>query len=116
MCALEGCVGMIYPGAFNTVTGPLHWTLLQRCRAVDNQMFVATCSPSRVEGASYQAHGDSSVYGPFGEKLNDKELEEKPGIVYADLDFTQIEKRRSAMPLNKQRRLSETYELLKKDV
>ena len=69
-----------------------------------------------VEGASYQAHGDSSVYGPFGEKLNDKELEEKPGIVYADLDFTQIEKRRSAMPLNKQRRLSETYELLKKDV
>ena len=45
-----------------------------------------------------------------------KELEEKPGIVYADLDFTQIEKRRSAMPLNKQRRLSETYELLKKDV
>ena len=116
VCALEGCVGMIYPGAFNTVTGPLHWTLLQRCRAVDNQMFVATCSPSRVEGASYQAHGDSSVYGPFGEKLNDKELEEKPGIVYADLDFTQIEKRRSAMPLNKQRRLSETYELLKKDV
>lgn len=110
-CALEGCVGMIYPGAFNTVTGPLHWALLQRCRAVDNQMFVATCSPSRVAGASYQAHGDSSVYGPFGEKLNDKELEEKPGVVYADLDFTEIEKRRSAMPLNKQRRLSETYEL-----
>ena len=47
MCALEGCVGMIYPGAFNTVTGPLHWALLQRCRAVDNQMFVATCSPSQ---------------------------------------------------------------------
>ena len=40
-CALEGCIGMIYPGAFNTVTGPLHWALLQRCRAVDNQMFVA---------------------------------------------------------------------------
>ena len=113
-CALEGCIGMIYPGAFNTVTGPLHWALLQRCRAVDNQMFVATCSPARVEGASYQAHGDSSVYGPFGEKLNDKELEEKPGVVYADLDLNEVVKRRSAMPLNKQRRLSETYELCAK--
>jgi len=110
-CALEGCLGMIYPGAFNTVTGPLHWELLQRCRAVDNQMFVATCSPARVKGASYQAHGYSSIYGPFGEKLNDKELEEKPGIVYADLDFTQVNKRRVAMPLK--RKLTETYVLEK---
>ncbi|GME68999.1 unnamed protein product [[Candida] boidinii] len=28
---------MIYPGAFNTATGPLHWHLLARTRAVDNQ-------------------------------------------------------------------------------
>lgn len=27
-----GCVAMIYPAAFNTTTGPMHWTLLQRSR------------------------------------------------------------------------------------
>ena len=26
----------IYPGAFNMVTGPAHWELLQRARAMDN--------------------------------------------------------------------------------
>jgi hypothetical protein len=27
-----------YPGAFNTTTGPLHWELIQRARANDNQV------------------------------------------------------------------------------
>lgn len=58
---------MIYPAAFNTTTGPMHWTLLQRSRYVallakkltrsanDNQIYVAMCSPSRHPDASYQA-------------------------------------------------------------
>ena len=33
-------------------TGPLHWELLQRARAVDNQIYVATCSPARLTGNS----------------------------------------------------------------
>lgn len=33
-------------------TGPAHWQLLQKARAVDNQLFVATCSPARNEGMS----------------------------------------------------------------
>lgn len=31
-CARRGCHVLIYPGAFNTTTGPLHWELLQRAR------------------------------------------------------------------------------------
>jgi predicted amidohydrolase len=30
----QGARMLIYPGAFNTVTGPLYWELLQRARAV----------------------------------------------------------------------------------
>jgi omega-amidase len=56
-CAARGAQMLVYPGAFNTVTGPLHWELLQRARAVDNQLFVLTCSPARMPGASYQAGG-----------------------------------------------------------
>ena len=32
VCASRGASILIYPGAFNTVTGPLHWELLQRAR------------------------------------------------------------------------------------
>lgn len=64
-CANRGAQILVYPGAFNTVTGPLHWELLQRARAVDNQLFVLTCSPARMPGASYQAWGHSTAVGPF---------------------------------------------------
>lgn len=36
---------LLYPAAFNMTTGPLHWELLQRGRANDLQLFVATVSP-----------------------------------------------------------------------
>ena len=51
--AARGVQILVYPGAFNTTTGPLHWELLQRARAVDNQLFVLTCSPARDEKGGY---------------------------------------------------------------
>lgn len=36
--ARKGVQLIVYPGAFNMVTGPLHWELLQRARALDNQV------------------------------------------------------------------------------
>lgn len=39
------CDMLLYPAAFNMTTGPLHWELLQRARANDLQLFVATISP-----------------------------------------------------------------------
>ncbi|KAF9451233.1 putative nitrilase [Macrolepiota fuliginosa MF-IS2] len=53
--ARQGCQVLIYPGAFNLTTGPLHWELLQRSRAVDNQVFMGMCSPARDLTAGYHA-------------------------------------------------------------
>lgn len=55
IAARRGVTAMIYPGAFNLTTGPLHWELLARGRANDNQIYVAMCSPSRDLSASYHA-------------------------------------------------------------
>ena len=107
-CANRGAQIMVYPGAFNTVTGPLHWELLQRARAVDNQCFVLTCSPSRVPGAGYQAWGHSTAVGPWAEVI--ATTDEKPGTVHCELDMEQIRVRRRNMPLEKQRR-GDVYEL-----
>ncbi|RXH73004.1 hypothetical protein DVH24_012688 [Malus domestica] len=91
-----------YPGAFNMTTGPLHWELLQRARATDNQLYVATCSPARDAGAGYVAWGHSTLVGPFGEVLATTEHEE--AIIIAEIDYSIIELRRTNLPLLKQRR------------
>lgn len=69
-----GCTILCYPGAFNLTTGPAHWMLLQRARAVDNQCFVLTCSPARVEeGDGYKAYGHSAAISPWADVLVEAE-------------------------------------------
>ena len=46
-------------------TGPVHWKPLQVGRALDNQLYVATCSPARDDTASYIAWGHSMVVSPW---------------------------------------------------
>ena len=46
-------------------TGPAHWELLSRARALDNQFYVATVSPARDETATYTAWGHSSLVNPW---------------------------------------------------
>lgn len=38
----SGCQVLSFPSAFNQTTGPLHWELLNRARALDNQVYVAS--------------------------------------------------------------------------
>ncbi|KAF3939834.1 Beta-ureidopropionase [Dactylella cylindrospora] len=102
IAARKGCFAMIYPGAFNMTTGPLHWSLLARSRAVDNQVYVAMCSPARDLGASYHAWGHSMVVDPNGEVL--QELEDSEGLVLADLDAGRIDEVRRSIPVTTQRR------------
>ncbi|KAF5940445.1 hypothetical protein HYC85_021612 [Camellia sinensis] len=107
--AARGAHLICYPGAFNMTTGPLHWELFQRARAVDNQLYVATCSPARDAGAVYVAWGHSTLVGPFGEILVTTEHEE--AIIISEVDYSQIELRRTSLPLEKQRR-GDLYQLV----
>lgn len=100
--AARGAHLLCYPGAFNMTTGPLHWELLQRARAVDNQLYVATCSPARDAGSGYVAWGHSTLVGPFGEVLATTEHEE--ATIISEIDYSVIELRRTNLPLQKQRR------------
>lgn len=107
--AARGAHLICYPGAFNMTTGPLHWELLQRARAADNQLFVATCSPARDAGAGYVAWGHSTLVGPFGEVIATTEHDE--AIIIEEIDYSLIELRRSNLPLEKQRR-GDLYQLV----
>ena len=54
------------PAAFNMTTGPLHWELLFRARAVDMQAFAFGCAPARNEAASYVSYANSIAVSPWG--------------------------------------------------
>jgi omega-amidase len=102
IAAREGAFALIYPGAFNTTTGPLHWELQGRARAVDNQVYVALCSPARDMSATYHAYGHSMVIDPMAKVL--VEAGEGEEVVYAELDGAEIESTRKGIPVYEQRR------------
>ena len=93
---------LCYPGAFNMTTGPMHWELLARARAVDNQAFIATPSPARNPESSYQAWGHTSIISPWGKVV--ATTEEGPAIVYADIDLAEVLPMRKAIPVFDQTR------------
>ena len=98
----ERCKVLCYPGAFNTTTGPLHWELLQRARAVDNQCFVVTAAPARNPASAYQAWGHSTITNPKGEVM--ATTGHDAAIVYADIDLAIADYMRAAMPMHTQKR------------
>ena len=71
LMALEGARVLLAPAAFNMTTGPAHWELLLRQRAVDNQCFTVGAAPARDEAASYVAWGHSLVCDPWGTVLHE---------------------------------------------
>lgn len=102
IAARKGAFLLVYPGAFNTTTGPLHWSLLARARAVDNQVYVAMCSPARDLDATYHAYGHSLIANPSAEILS--EAQDKEEVLYADLNNESIEGIRKSIPIYTQRR------------
>jgi omega-amidase len=107
-----GAKVLVYPGAFNMTTGPAHWELLQRARAVDNQCYVAACSPARdTTSGGYVAYGHSSVVNPWGEVV--ATMEEGEGIVSTDIDLARIDEIRQNIPCWNQKR-TDLYELVAK--
>ncbi|CAH1242035.1 NIT2 [Branchiostoma lanceolatum] len=104
----RGCKLLLYPGAFNMTTGPAHWELLQRGRALDNQLYVGTISPARDEKASYVAWGHSTLVNPWGEVVAKAGHEEE--IVYSDVDLSYVDEVRSSIPTSNQRR-ADIYKL-----
>jgi len=107
----RGCKLLVYPGAFNMTTGPAHWELLARARAVDNQVFVAIPSPARDPEAGYIAWGHSSVVSPWGEVISKADTGDE--IIYADIDLEEVTRVRSMIPISVQRR-SDLYSIVDK--
>lgn len=113
LMAIHGAKLVVLPGAFNMTTGPAHWELSVRTRALDNQLYFAAVSPARdMDSSHYQAYGHSMVADPWGRVI--AEADEKETIVYVDIDFEYEAGIRDQLPLLKHRR-TELYKLQGED-
>ena len=100
--ALQGAEAIFVPAAFNMTTGPLHWELSFRMRAVDNQLFTIGCAPARQRNGSYVSYANSIVCDPWGHVLCN--AGEEAGVTLCDIDLAEIHSVRAQLPILSARR------------
>lgn len=109
--AQKGALILFYPGAFNMTTGPAHWELLFKSRALDNQVYCVGVAPALNEDASYHSFGHSIITSPWGDIIS--EASEKETLIISEIDLSEIKKIREELPLLKNKR-EDLYEIIRK--
>lgn len=94
--AVRGAKIIFLPAQFNCVTGPAHWEMSMRARAVDNELFVVAAAAARYEGFPYECWGHSMVVDPYGRVL--AEADESEQILCAEIDLARIDEVRAQLP------------------
>lgn len=111
LMTLQGASILAYPGAFNMTTGPAHWELLFRTRALDNQVYTIGCAPARDEKAGYISYGHSIIVSPWGKTIG--ELNANEGCLITDIQLEEVERVRRELPLLHHRR-TDIYNLIRR--
>ena len=102
LMAENGVKLVLVPAAFNMTTGPAHWEITFRTRALDNQIYMLGCAPARDPESGYTSWGHTILTNPWG--AVEKQLDEKEGILMAQIDFDYEAAVREQLPLLKHRR------------
>ena len=108
LMALAGASAVIIPGAFNMTTGPAHWEVTLRARAVDNQIYTLACAPARDEKGGYVSYGNSMAVSPWGNVIG--RLNAEADVLLLELDIEHVRDIRSQLPLLSARR-SDLYHI-----
>lgn len=96
-----GCDMLVFPAVFNFTTGPLHFELLARGRASDNQCFIAMCSnATNYDEKVFQCWGHSMIVDPYGKKLGDLGHDEL--VLTQEIDLDLVKEVRKAIPISVQ--------------
>lgn len=109
LMALYGAEAVFVPASFNMTTGPAHWQLLFRARALDAQLFLLGCSAARDARSRYVAYGHSLAVSPWGTVL--AELGAQPEMLLTTLDLDEVMKTRAQIPVMGGARRTDLYEL-----
>ena len=104
----KGASILFYPGAFNLTTGPAHWELLFRSRALDNQVYCVGVAPALDKTANYNSYGHSIITNPWGEVVVEGDYGEE--VLIGEIELDEIKRVREELPLLKNKR-NDIYKL-----
>ena len=107
LMGLRGVSMIFHPTAFNLSTGPAHYEISVRMRALDQQCFVASCEPARNLDCVYHSYANSMIAGPSGQILARMGLEE--GVSVTEIDLDELDSARQVLPILSGRR-SDLYD------
>jgi nitrilase len=101
--ALGTCSLIVVPAAFTYTTGKVHWEILLRARAIENQCYVLAAAQGGRHPTGRRTWGHSMLIDPWGEIKS--ELPEGEGVVLGDIDVDVIAAIRTRLPALKHRKL-----------
>ena len=107
----EGMRFLVVPAAFNMTTGPLHWELLFRSQASNNQIFTIGTALARDPDIAFNSWGHSIVCDPWAKVLS--QADEHEALIFTEIDLDVTEQIREQMPALKHRR-TDIYEVVRK--
>jgi predicted amidohydrolase len=87
---------LLVPSAFTYPTGQAHWEVLLRARAIENLAFVAAAAQGGVHDNGRRTWGHSMLIDPWGQILAQRA--EGAGVVLAELEAGELERRRQQLP------------------
>lgn len=85
------------PAAFTVPTGQAHWEILLRARAIENGAFVMAAAQAGVHDGGRATYGHSMIISPWGQVLAQIQGD-SAGYVCAELDLSDVDKARAAIP------------------
>lgn len=101
----RGAEALLLPAAFTRTTGELHWEILVRARAIENQAYVVAANqvgPHQPRGESF---GHSMIVDPWGNALSTADGRGE-GIIYATIERSKVREARLQIPALANRKLS----------
>ena len=100
---LWGAELVLVHAAFTCHTGEVHWEVLLRARAIENQCFIVAAAQVGKHNDKRQSYGHSMVVDPWGSVVARLGSQEE-GICYACLDLQRLRDVRKQMPIASHRR------------
>ena len=95
----EGAYLTVLPGAFHNFTGPKHWELLLRARAVDSQMYIAGVSSAMNNNSEYKSYGHSMMISPDGDIVTKTDFDED--LIIGEINLDTVDYVRRNIPLTR---------------
>ena len=94
--AKKGSSIILVPAAFTRPTGKDHWHVLNRSRAIENNVFIIATGMCGVHHLNRKTYGHSLLVNPWGKIINS--AEKVPKVLNTIINIKEVKNTRKKIP------------------